>query len=128
MKDCCSINFSLKNGKSVCCLAMDGRHLKSLSDKPKINTPPLGMFGTLIYSASFYFMIQQLFDARKLERIDRNYFLFALIGLALMFIDGLFGQPFSDFKGVFLLGLLGGICYQSKFLCSVAVERTGGLP
>lgn len=75
----------------------------------------LGIVGMLFYSASFYLIIQQIFRAQKHGRIDRHYFLFALVGLILMVIAGLSGQPFADYKGLFLFGFLGGICYQSKF-------------
>ena len=75
----------------------------------------IGIVGMLFYSSSFYLIIHQLFRAQKLGRIDRHYFLFAFVGLTLMIICGLSGQPFADYKGLFLFGFLGGICYQSKF-------------
>jgi len=40
-----------------------------------------------------------------------------------MMIFGLSGQPFSDYKGVFLFGFLGGICYHSKFLSHIPSLR-----
>jgi len=76
----------------------------------------IGIIGVLFFIASFYLIVRQLFSGRRRERIDREYFLFAIVGLTLMVISGLFGQPFGDLKGVFLFGFLGGICYQSKFL------------
>ena len=75
----------------------------------------LGIVGMLFYSSSFYLIIHQLFRAQKLGRIDKHYFLFAFVGLTLMIICGLSGQPFADYKGLFLFGFLGSICYQSKF-------------
>jgi len=87
----------------------------------------LGIVGMLFYSTSFYLIIQQIFSAQKHGRIDRHYFLFALVGLILMVITGLSGQPFADYKGLFLFGFLGGICYQSKFSSHISARKAQGL-
>jgi hypothetical protein len=86
----------------------------------------LGIVGILFYSSSFYLIFRQLFFGQKLGCIDRNYFWFALVGLILMIICGLFGQPFTDYKGAFLFGFLGGICYASKFSIQV-ITRQGSM-
>jgi O-antigen ligase len=88
----------------------------------------LGIAGMLFFMASFYLIFRQFFSAYRNERIDRNYFLFAIVGLTLMFICGLVGHPFGDFKGVFLFGFFGGLCYQSKFLGQSGASRSGSLP
>jgi len=83
----------------------------------------LGIVGMLFYGSAFYLIIRQLFRAKKLGRIESHYFLFILVGLALMMICGLSGEPFGDYKGVFLFGFLGGICYESKFLSHISPAK-----
>ena len=83
----------------------------------------LGIVGMLFYGSAFYLIIRQLFRAKKLGRIESHYFLFILVGLALMMICGLSGEPFGDYKGVFLFGFLGGICYESKFLSHITPAK-----
>jgi O-antigen ligase len=87
----------------------------------------LGIFGMLFYGLAFYLIIRQLFRAKKLGRIDRPYFLFALGSLSFMIICGIFGQPFADYKGIFLFGFLGGICYQSIFSIHISARKAQGL-
>jgi len=87
----------------------------------------IGISGLLFYCSSFFIVIRQLFRSKKHGYIDSNYFLFGIVGLSLMMICGLSGQPFSDYKGVFLFGFLGGICYQSKFFESSHRRHSGEL-
>jgi hypothetical protein len=44
-----------------------------------------------------------------------------------MIICGLFGQPFADYKGLFLFGFLGSICYQPKFSSHLTAGKAGEL-
>jgi O-antigen ligase len=86
----------------------------------------LGIVGMACYGLMFYLIMDQLFRARKLGLIESHYFLFTIAGLALMMICGLSGEPFGDYKGVFLFGFLGGICYESKFSSHIPSAKPKG--
>jgi hypothetical protein len=90
----------------------------------------LGIFGMACYGLILYLVIVQLIRSKKNGSIENNYFIFAIAGLVLMLICGLFGEPFGDYKGVFLFGFLGAICYKSKFptCISLASETSVSTP
>jgi O-antigen ligase len=74
----------------------------------------LGVVGIIFYGFLLYLIIRQLIIAKKMGFIETPYYLFTLGSLAIIMIAGLFGQPFGDYKGIFLFGFLGGMCYHSK--------------
>jgi hypothetical protein len=84
----------------------------------------LGIVGMASYGLMFYLIIRQLFRAKKQKHINNHYFLYTLSSLALMMICGLSGEPFGDYKGIFLFGFFGGICYKFKFLSQISVGKT----
>ena len=75
----------------------------------------LGIVGFLFYGALFYFLVQQLWRGKRCERIEFDYFVFVLGAMALVVMGCISGQLLGDYKGVYLVGFLGGMAYASKF-------------
>ena len=75
----------------------------------------LGIVGLLFYGALSYFLVQQLWCGKRSKSIDSDYFVFVLGALALIVIGCISGQLMGDYKGVYLVGFLGGMAYASKF-------------
>jgi O-antigen ligase len=76
----------------------------------------MGLVGIIFYGLHLYLIFRQLFIGKKNGSIEPNYYVFTFGSLAMIMIAGIFGQPFGDYKGIFLFGFLGGICYQSRFI------------
>jgi O-antigen ligase len=74
-----------------------------------------GAVGLLFYGALGWLIIRALWQGRRDGSIPFDYFLFVLSALALVLASCLTGQAMRDYKGVYLVGFLGGMAYSSKF-------------
>ncbi len=74
-----------------------------------------GAVGLLFYGALGCLIIKALWQGHRDGSIPFDYFLFALSALALVLTSCLTGQAMRDYKGVYLVGFLGGMAYTSRF-------------
>ena len=74
-----------------------------------------GAVGFLFFSALGWLIIRALWQGRRDGSIPLDYFLFVLSALALVLASCLTGQAMRDYKGVYLVGFLGGMAYTSRF-------------
>ena len=75
----------------------------------------IGVIGVGFFVLMLFLIIRELFHARSAGTVDRDFFLYCLGGMALLMLTGMSAQPIHSPHGVYLLGLLGGICYSFKF-------------
>lgn len=78
----------------------------------------LGIVGLLFYAACAYFVFKQLWRDRRSGRMNPDYFVFLFGALMLVLIGSLPGQALGDYKGVYLVGFLGGMAYACRFAVS----------
>jgi O-antigen ligase len=76
-----------------------------------------GIIGIGFHFLMLLLIIRALFRAKNTGTVAGDFFLFCAGGIALLMLAGISGQPLHSPHGVYLLALLGGICYSSK-LCS----------
>ena len=78
-------------------------------------TLQLGVVGLILYAGCFFIIIRQLVRGKQRGQVELDYYLFAVGGLALIAIAAQFAQPLNATKGLYAVGLLGGIGYASTF-------------
>jgi hypothetical protein len=74
-----------------------------------------GFIGCVIYAGGFFIVVRQLIRGKRQGAVELDYYYIAAGGLWLMVICAMFAQPLNTTKGVYAVGLLGGICYASRF-------------
>jgi hypothetical protein len=72
----------------------------------------IGLFLNLLF---VFFMIFNIYHAKRRGYIDIDYFLFAIGTVAIFLICSMFGQSLASYKTINLAGFIFGICYSSKF-------------
>lgn len=75
----------------------------------------LGAVGLLFYGILGWLIIKALWQGHRSGSIPFDYFLFVLSASALVLASCLTGQAMRDYKGVYLVGFLGGMAYTSRF-------------
>lgn len=75
----------------------------------------LGIAGLLFYAAFAYLVFRQLWQGRRSGQMHPDYFVFLFGALMLVLIGSLPGQALGDYKGVYLVGFLGGMAYAHRF-------------
>jgi len=78
-------------------------------------TIQLGIVGLILYAGCFFVIIRQLVRGKQRGQLELDYYLVALGGLALIGIAAQSAQPLNDTKGLYAVGLLGGIAYAWTF-------------
>jgi O-antigen ligase len=78
-------------------------------------TIQLGIVGLILYGGCFFVIIRQLVRGKQRGQLELDYYLVALGGLALIGIAAQSAQPLNDTKGLYAVGLLGGIAYAWTF-------------
>lgn len=78
-------------------------------------TLQLGVVGLILYAGCFFIIIRQLVRGKQRGQLELDYYLVAFGGLALIAIAAQFAQPLNDPKGLYAVGLLGGIGYAWTF-------------
>jgi O-antigen ligase len=76
----------------------------------------LGCVGLVLYAGGFYIVIRQLIRGRQRGQVELDYYLFVAAGFTLFAITAQFSQPLNATKGLYAVGLLGGIGYSSTFM------------
>jgi O-antigen ligase len=74
-----------------------------------------GFIGCVIYAGGFFIVVRQLIRGKRQGAVELDYYYIAAGGLWLMVICAMSAQPLNTTKGVYAVGLLGGICYASRF-------------
>jgi O-antigen ligase len=75
----------------------------------------LGVVGLILYAGCFCIIIRQLVHGKRHARIELDYYLVALGGFSLIAVTGQFAQPLAATRGLYAVGLLGGIGYAWTF-------------
>jgi O-antigen ligase len=75
----------------------------------------LGIAGLLFYAAFAYLVFKQLWHGRRSGQLGPDYFVFLFGALMLVLIGSLPGQALGDYKGVYLVGFVGGMAYACRF-------------
>jgi O-antigen ligase len=75
----------------------------------------LGIIGFTFYALSFFIILHQLFRGKNTSQIPQDYFMFILAAITLFSITCLFGRSFFNYRPIYLVGFLGGMCYSLKF-------------
>jgi O-antigen ligase len=78
-------------------------------------TLQLGVVGLILYTGCFFIIIRQLVRGKQRGHLELDYYLVAFGGLALIAIAAQSAQPLNDPKGLYAVGLLGGIGYAWTF-------------
>jgi O-antigen ligase len=78
-------------------------------------TLQLGVVGLILYAGCFFIIIRQLVRGKQRGQLELDYYLVAFGGLALIAIAAQSAQPLNDTKGLYAVGLLGGIGYAWTF-------------
>jgi O-antigen ligase len=81
-----------------------------------------GIVGVISYVLSFYLILMQTFTSRGERNSGQEYIHFASGGIAMILLTGIPNQPLSSPHGVYLIGLLGGICYSFKFISTHSIQ------
>jgi O-antigen ligase len=74
-----------------------------------------GFIGCIMYAGGVFIVVRQLIRGKRQGAVELDYYYIAAGGLGLMVICAMFAQPMNTTKGLYAFGLLGGICYASRF-------------
>lgn len=75
----------------------------------------LGAIGFILYAGGFLITIRQLVRGKRRGEVELDYYFVAIGGLGLIAICAMSAQPLNVTKGLYAVGLLGGIGYASRF-------------
>ncbi len=108
-------------GTSEILLKRVGSHYEQLSRYDHFHNvvfdllPQLGVVGLILYAGCFCIIIRQLVHGKRHAHIELDYYLVALGGFSLIAVAGQFAQPLAATRGLYAVGLLGGIGYAWTF-------------
>jgi O-antigen ligase len=82
----------------------------------------LGIIGFLFYSLSLYLILKASLNGRKMGLIDKDFFILGISGFTMFLLFSMSCHIISNWKGVFFMGFLGGLCYAISFVRSTDTE------